>query len=142
MPAEFKKNPKGYSYLSDNNVQMVELYVDNHSFLHSVANEMGHGLMGVNLSVRKPESPSKPLKIFGQDESVFNQVLLGNRQWVGPDGQHALLSKTDGLSLMISALQETGFGLNLSRMQLDEINESQRGKNYVDVDAAQSMDKQ
>ena len=32
-----------------------------------------------------------------------------------------------------------GFGLNLSRMQLDEINESQRGKNCVNVDAAMAI---
>ncbi len=120
---------------------MVEFHVDNHSFLHSIANEMGYGLMGGNLRVRKPELPSKPLMIFGQDESVFNQFLLGNRQWVGPDGQRALLPKTDGLSLMILAfrLRETGFGLNLSRMQLDEVNKSQYGKNYVDVDAAMAI---
>jgi hypothetical protein len=60
--------------------------------------------------------------IFGQDESDFNHFLLGNRQWVGPEGQRALLPKTDVLSLVISAFQsrETGFGQNLSRMQLDE----------------------
>ncbi|KAI2496105.1 hypothetical protein MHU86_18382 [Fragilaria crotonensis] len=47
-------------------------------------------------------------------------------------------SKTDGLGLMLSAFQsrETGFGLKLSSIQLSEINESRRNKNYVDVDAA------
>jgi hypothetical protein len=80
---------------------------------------------------RKPKSPSKPLMIFGQDESVYNQYLLGNRQWVGPEGQRALLPKTDGLGLMLSAFQsrETGFGLKLSSIQLSEINESRRNKN-------------
>ncbi|KAI2496293.1 hypothetical protein MHU86_18205 [Fragilaria crotonensis] len=49
-----------------------------------------------------------------------------------------LLPKTDGLSLMISAFQsrETGFGVQISRVQLEEINEARRGKTYVDVDAA------
>jgi hypothetical protein len=42
---------------------------------------------------------------------------------------------------MLSAFQsqEIGFGLNLGRMQLDEINKSRRGKNYVDVDAAMAI---
>jgi len=97
---------------------------------------------GRKLECQKARIAIKTAKrIFGQDESVFNQFLLSNRQWVGPEGQRALLPKTDGLSLMISAFQsrETGLGMNLSRMQLDEINESRRGKNYVDVDAAMAI---
>ena len=73
---------------------MVEFHHDDHSFLHNiVANEMGHGLMGGKLSVQKQASLTKPLMIFGQDGSVFNQFLLGNRQWVGPAGQRALFAK-------------------------------------------------
>jgi hypothetical protein len=39
---------------------------------------------------------------------------------------------------MISAFQsrETGFGLQISPTQMEEINESRQGKNYVDLDAA------
>ena len=134
---DLNANANGYTYLSEDGIEMVEFHVDDHDFLHDIAKEMGYSSMGGNLSVRKPES-SKPLMIFGQDESVFNQYLLGNRQWVGPEGQRALLPKTDGLSLMMSAFQsrETGFGLKLNRIQLDEINETRRNKNYVDVDAA------
>jgi hypothetical protein len=75
--------------------------------------------------------------IFGQDKSLFNQFLLKSRQWVGPQGQRPLLPKTDGLSLMLSAFQsrETGFGVHISRAQLDEINDTRRGHIYVDVDA-------
>ncbi len=105
LPSNLNANAKGYSYLSDDGIEMVEFHVDDHDFLHDVAKEMGYGLMGGALSVRKPESPSKPLMIFGQDKSVFNQYLLGNRQWVGPEGQRALLPKTDGLGLMLSAFQ-------------------------------------
>ncbi len=38
----------------------------------------------------------------------------------------------------MSAFQsrKTGFGLKLSSVQLDEINESSRGKNHVDMDTA------
>jgi hypothetical protein len=109
-PSQFNLNAKGNAYLSEDNIEMVEFHVDDHDFLHDVANEMGYGAMGGNLSVRKPSN--KPLMILGQDNSIFNQYLLGNRQWVGPDAQRALLPKTDGLSLMLSAFQsrETGLG--------------------------------
>jgi hypothetical protein len=138
-PFNLNANPNGgYTYLSEDGSDMVEFHVDDHDFLHDIAKEMGYSSMEMNLSaVRKPES-SKPLMIFGQDESVFNQYLLGNREWVGPERQRALLPKTDGLSLMMSAFQsrETGFGLELNRIQLDEIYETRRNKNNVDVDAA------
>ena len=127
---------RGYNYTSDDNRHMVEFHVDDLDFLHDYAATMGFGSFGGNLSVRKP-SGVKPLMIFGHDESFYSQFLFGNRQWVGPEGQRPLLPKTDGLSLMILALQsrETGFGVEISQMQMDEINESHRGKTYVDVNA-------
>jgi hypothetical protein len=128
---------RGYHYTSPNNVEMVEFHIDNCDLLHDLADQMGFGAFGGNLSVRKlPDT--KPLMIFGQDESVFNQFLLSNQQWVGPQGQRPLLPKTDGISFMVSALQsrETGFGVHISEIQFNEINEARRGRNYVDVDAA------
>jgi hypothetical protein len=79
--------------------------------------------------------------IFGQGETVYSQFLLGSRQWVGPLGQRPLLPKTDGLSVMISALpsRETGFGVEISRLQMEEINESRQGKTYVDVNTAMAI---
>ena len=97
---------------------MIEFHVDDLDLLHEyAATTLGFGSFGGNLSVRKPQGV-KPLMIFGQDESVYSQFLLGNRQWVGPEGQRTLLPKTDGLSLMISAFQsrETGFGVQISRV--------------------------
>ncbi|KAI2509704.1 hypothetical protein MHU86_4686 [Fragilaria crotonensis] len=134
---------RGYKYTSDDNKDMVEFHVDDLDLLHKHAETMGFGAFGGNLSVRKAQD-EKPLMIFGQDESVYSQFLLGNRQWVGPEGQRPLLPKTDGLSLMISALQsrETGFGVEISRVQLEEINEARRGKTYVDVDAAMAIHSQ
>ena len=133
-------NNRGYNYISDDNKNMVEFHVDDLDLLHEHAANMGFGSFGGNLSVRKPQDV-KPLMIFGQDESVYSQFLLGSRQWVGPEGQRPLLPKTDGLSLMISALQsrETGFGVEISRVQLEEINETRQGKTYVDVDAAMAI---
>jgi hypothetical protein len=134
---EFNEKVKGFSYQSPDGVEMVEFHVDDQDFLHDVADELGHGIMGGNVSERRPPD-TKPLMVFGQDECVFNQFLLSGKQWVGAEGQRALLPKTEGMSLMLSAFQsrETGFGMKLSALQLDEINEMRRGKNYVDIDAA------
>ena len=42
---------------------------------------------------------------------------------------------------MISAFQsrETGFGVQISRIQMEEINEMRRGKNFADLDAAMAV---
>jgi hypothetical protein len=44
----------------------------------------------------------------------------------------------EGMSLMLSAIQsrEKGFGVHISRCQLEEINDLRQGQNYVDLDAA------
>ncbi|KAI2504038.1 hypothetical protein MHU86_10400 [Fragilaria crotonensis] len=128
---------RGHAYVSRDNVSMVEFHVDDFDFLHEYATTIGFGTFGGNLSVRKPLNV-RPLMSFGQDESVFTQYSLGNRQWVAPGGERALLPKTEGLSLMVSGMQsrETGFGLTISALQMEEINDTRRGQTYKDVDAA------
>ena len=129
---------QGYAYQEQPSCkEMIEFHVDDYDFLHALAEEMGFGVFGGNLSVRKPPV-LKSLMIFGQDVSVFNQFLLKPKQWVGPLGQRPLLPKTDGMSLMLSAFQsrETGFGVQINRIQMEEINETRQGRNYVDLDAA------
>ena len=95
---------RGFAYVSADNKNMVEFHIDDLPLLHEYATAVGLGSFGGNLSIRKPPD-IKPLMIFGQDECVYNQFLLGNQQWVAPGGQRALLPKTEGLSLMISGLQ-------------------------------------
>ena len=93
-----ENDTRGYNYISDDdNKEMVEFHVDDLDLLHEHASTMGFGVFGGNLSVRKAQE-DKPLMIFGQDESVYSQFLLGGRQWVGPEGQRPLLPKTDGLN--------------------------------------------
>jgi len=57
----------------------------------------------------------KPLILFGQDEAIFSQYSLNSFQWIGPKGDRALLPKTTGSGIMVSAFQsrEFGFGLNI-----------------------------
>ena len=51
----------------------------------------------------------KPLLSFSQDESIVNQFTLHPKQWVSPEGQRAILLKTDGMEIMISAFTSRMF---------------------------------
>ena len=95
---------RGYNYISVDGKNMIEFQIDDLDLFHEHTVTMGFDSFGGNLSVRKPPGV-KPLMIFGQDESVYSQFLLGNCQWVVPEGQRPFPPKTHGLSLMISALQ-------------------------------------
>jgi hypothetical protein len=77
----------------------MEFHVDDHNFVNCDV-----GPYGGNLSVRMPEG-RKPIIIFGQDESIFNQFSSRGRQWTGPTGQRAIMPKSSGAGLMISAFQ-------------------------------------
>ncbi len=114
--------------------------VDDFDMLHDIAEKKGFGTFGGNLSVRKPPG-EKLVMMLWQDKSSYSQYHLKSKQWVGPLGQWALFPKTDGFSLMISAIQscETGFGVHISCILLEEINEVRRGTNYVNVDAAMAI---
>ena len=95
---------------------------------------------GGNLSIRMPPQ-SKQLIIFGQDECIFNQFTLCRRYWVNKDGKRAILPKTEGMGIMISAFKsrEFGFGFELTTEQLKRVNEFRRCRGrdqYSDVHAA------
>ena len=62
------------------------------------------GLFGGNVSVRC-SAGSRPLIIFGQDESIFNQFSHSGRQWLGPMGQSSIMPKSAGMGIMLSAFQ-------------------------------------
>jgi hypothetical protein len=137
------KNTTGYEYTcEDSGEEMVELHVDTCTYTVNKGNERTYG---GNLSVRFPIShPAlKPIVLLGQDECAFNQFLLGSRQWIGPKGQRALLPKTEGAGLMVSAFQsrELGFGLKISDAELEEINFSRMGKKYKDEEAGVTINK-
>lgn len=98
-------------------------------------------LIAFSLSVRR-DPRRKPIIIFGQDESVFNQYSFNGKQWVGSDGKRAILPKSNGMGLMISAFQsrEFGFGYDLTSDKLEEAlkkaNENRKGQDYEDKRAA------
>jgi hypothetical protein len=53
---------------------------------------------------------------MGQDEYIVKQYKFTRKAWLGPEGEQAITSKDDGLSVMISAIQsqEFGYGMVLS----------------------------
>ena len=75
--------------------------------MQDFANET-YGALGSNVSVCKA-TDRKPLIIFGQDESIFNQYSFNSKQWVGPSGEKSILSKSAGMGVMVSAFQSREF---------------------------------
>ena len=87
---------------------------------------------GGTLSVRRPEN-SRPLIIFGQDESVFSQFSFNGTQWVGLSGKRSILPKNDGIGVMISAFQSREFrwGVDITVEQMVRINKQDRVKSTL-----------
>ena len=69
---------EGYTYERADGHSMCEFHIDDHDSLTSLANEM-YPEFGGNTSVRVPPG-AKPVIVFGQDESVFNQFSFNGMQ--------------------------------------------------------------
>ena len=123
LPYRSEIHSTGYTYTGIDGKPMIELHVDDHEKLQEYANERYE--FGGNTSVR---INGKPIIIFGQDESIFNQFAFGNRQWVSAKGERAFLPKSDGSGVMVSAFQsrETGFGMEEDKELLARVNEKRR----------------
>ena len=94
-------NP-GYSYTHPvTGDPWIEFHVDDIN-MQLIGDNVGP--FGGNVSVRCPAG-SRPLIIFGQDESIFNQFSHSGRQWLGPLGQRSIMPKSAGMGLMLSAFQ-------------------------------------
>ena len=101
--------PKGSGYKYDiNGEAMVEYHVDSANVFQERMNGTKYG---GDLSVQR-NIHDKPLIIFGHDECIFKQYLLTKKNWVGPNGELALVPKDDGQGVMISALQSREFEKN------------------------------
>ena len=79
--------------------------------------------------------------MFGHDESIFKQYLLTGKAWIGPNGEKAISPKDEGQSIMISAFQSRheGFGMNLTKEDLEKINGNRVGEKYFDEEAAKRV---
>jgi hypothetical protein len=126
----------GYRYLNDTGEVYVEFHID---YVASQNNEDVDLLLDRDpkMSVRAPVN-SKPVEIFGQDESVFSQFMFPTKSWVGPNQERGLFPKSLGEGLMISAFvsRDSGFGMSLTVEQLNEVNIMRQGQDYIDKVAA------
>ncbi len=101
LPDDNKIIHSGYRYshpVTSN--KWIEFHIDD---VHSVYKH-NIGLFGGNVSIRSPAG-SKPLIIFGQDESIFTQFSHSSKQWLGPLGQRSIIPKTAGVGKVLSCFQ-------------------------------------
>ena len=99
-----------YSHPATSN-EWIEFHVDD---VHSVC-EQNIGPFGGNVSIRSPPG-SKPVIIFGQDESIFNQFSHSSKQWLGPSGQRSIMPKTAGMGIMLSCFQSHDVSLPIANL--------------------------
>ncbi|KAI2502439.1 hypothetical protein MHU86_12015 [Fragilaria crotonensis] len=85
-------NPEfGYKYVdNESNMVLYEFHVD-YCYSRRLTNENVDAMVGkvASMSVRAPHG-SKPIEIYGQDESVFAQFLFPPKSWVGPNQERGL----------------------------------------------------
>ena len=123
----------GYHYKNEQGLDMVEFHIDDAPM--SIINNYPYG---GNLSVLKPPG-TKPLFLFGHDESIFKQFTFTTKSWTAPSGERVLIPKDEGRGIMISAIQsrEFGFGMTLTDQQLEVVNEYRcRHSTYFERDSA------
>jgi len=130
---------KGYRYKSQEGLEMVELHIDEIPDSELLTNINLSVPFGGNLSIRKmPEE--KPLLSFGHDECIFRQYIFTLSAWSGPRGEQAIIPKDEGNGLMIPAFQsrEFGFGMKLSLMEIQKINQfrSEKRPLYAEAESA------
>jgi hypothetical protein len=79
-------NPElGYRFVDAEGKSHVEFHVDYYTSTSSQNNSNNELLEGKSpkISVRAPRE-SKPVEVFGQDESVFSQFIFQTKSWIGP----------------------------------------------------------
>ena len=74
---------------------------------------------------------------MGNNEAIMKQYLLTKKQWRGPNGETALVPKDEGLGIMISAMmsREFGWGVDITKEQLEKVNEMRAGQTYRDAES-------
>ena len=99
--------------LSEGNIQMVEMHVDDLYSYNDTTNDLLPllGPYGGSLSVRLP-SEQKPIITFGQDEAIFRSSQLNDSCWT-IDGESTLCTKGLGTGIMVSAMVSRAFGMGL-----------------------------
>ena len=106
---------------------MLEFHADANKFIFEEASRCHE--FGGTTSIRVKDEVLRTMMIFGQDESAFHQLTLKAKNWAGPNGERALLPKSDGVAVMMMsafASRDTGLGLETDTAMLRRINLSRR----------------
>jgi hypothetical protein len=123
-------NPEfGFKYIDDECNVFYEFHIDYCYSRHRRTEDVNAVLCKVaSMSVRAPPG-SRPIEIYGQDESVFSQFLFPSKSWVGPNQERALFPKSLGEGLMLSAFvsRDTGFGMPMTNQDLALVNALRQG---------------
>ncbi len=132
----------GHSYEDDDGWAMLEFHVDTNEFIFEEASRRHE--FGGTTSIRVKDEVFRTTMIFGQDESAFHQFLLKNKNWAGPNGERALLPKSDGIAVMISAFisRDTGLGLEIDAAMLRRINLQKYADEYAANDILKAVEKE
>jgi hypothetical protein len=130
----------GYNYTDKDGNKFYEFHIDYCCRRTSTADAMQGKI--ASMSVRAPPG-SRPIECYGQDESLFSQFQFPSKGWVGPNLERALLPKSPGEGLMISAFlsRGSGFGMQLTAQELERVNTSRQGTHYIDCTAALEVNK-
>ncbi|KAI2494539.1 hypothetical protein MHU86_19998 [Fragilaria crotonensis] len=127
----------GHSYIDSEGEMCYEFHVD-YCYSFDTAND-GNGIMDgkvPSMSIRAPK-PSRPIEIYGQDESVFSKSFpakeLGWSKSAARTYAKIAGRGTDDLRVCFSRY---GFGMPISDENLAAINEIRHGKEYIDKTAA------
>ena len=79
--------------------------------------------------------------MIGKDKCIFKQSLFTHKHWILPDVTSPPMPKEKGQGIMLSALvsQEFSFGPQLTKVQLQHINQLREEEEYLDKDAAMKV---
>jgi hypothetical protein len=104
---EIKINTGHQNLDPETNLEMVELNADSRPSFYDKMNATTK--FGGNLIVQMPPN-NRPLICFGPYD------LFTGKAWTMPDGQESIISKDEGLGVMVSGIvsREFEFGLKLS----------------------------
>ena len=97
---QWERIPEPILVSKNGNISHYEFHVDSCEYFQNFSNAK-YLFGGAYMTGFKTP---KPVIIFGQDECIFQQYTLHGKQWIGPNGEPALLSKSDGFSISVKRI--------------------------------------
>ena len=125
--------------------EIFEYHVDRLSFFQDLGNALyADGAAHSKFQPKPTNDPETwPLLVIGQDEATLKSLTYKKRIWA-QDDLVPLFPKSQGYGLMVSAFfsRPSGFHFEVSRDQLERINERRKGQKYSMQDVAKEERRQ